>query len=424
MRRSARERGRLAGGSRLLAVVLLLAAACTRPIPHVSLPPLALGEPSFFPTLEAYSAAPILAGNRVDVLLNGEEIFPAQLDTVRRARRSITLAQYWFADGLVVRQLTDALAERCRAGVKTLVLMDAFGSLTMPAAYGTELREAGCRLVFFRPLNPLAVDRLNNRNHRRILVVDGVVGFSGGSGLSRQWMGNGLVEDHWRDTDVRIQGPAVQYLQGAFAENWLEATGEVLGGDDYFPRPIPEGGRAYVQVVRSSPAGGGVAMYTTFLLALASARESISITNPYFLPDEKMMETVLGAAARGVRVRVLVPDAIDHHLVRHASRRHFGRLLKAGVEIYEYEAALLHAKTMVIDGVWSTVGSTNLDNRSFALNDELNVVVYDRDVARRLERVFAADLAHARRIEYRRWSARGLLDRLLEWLAMPLDGTL
>lgn len=212
----------------------------------------------------------------------------------------------------------------------------------------------------------------------------------------------------------------MEYLQGAFAENWLEATGIVLGGEAYFPRPLAEAGDVYAQVVRSSPAGGSFAMYTLFLLAVASARRSVYITNPYFVPDERLTEAILGAVRRGVRVVVLVPGAIDHNLVRQASRGSFGRMLRGGVEIYEYRAGLLHAKTMVIDGVWATIGSTNLDNRSFALNDELNLVTYGRAVARRLERVFEEDLAHSRRVEYRDWRRRGVADRFLELLTVPI----
>jgi cardiolipin synthase A/B len=406
-----------------LLVVAVLVGACATVTPHLTLPPLVLGEPSFFPTLEAYSSAPIVGGNRVDILLNGEQSFPAQAQAVRAARRSITMAQYWYEDGLVARDLTNALAERCRAGVKGHILLDSFGSLGMPPAHAETLRQGGCRLVFFRPLNPLDV-RVNKRNHRRILVVDGTVGFTGGSGIDRKWMGDGKIEGHWRDTDVRVEGPAVQYLQGAFAENWLEATGEVLGGEDYFPRPIPARGKVYAQVVRSSPAQGDFGMYTTFLLAMSSARHSIYITNPYFLPDRKMLEVLEEAIGRGVRIVILVPDTSDSSLVRQASRRHFGRLLRAGIQIYEYRPGLLHAKTMIIDEVWSTVGSTNLDNRSFALNDELNLVVYDRDVARRLEDVFNQDLARSAKIEYRRWVSRGFFDRLLELLALPLQDNL
>lgn len=404
-----------------MAAVVGLAAGCVARVPpHLALPELQLGEPSFFPTLEAYTATPIVPGNRVDLLLNGEEIFPAVLDAIRSARRTITYAQYYFEDGPVAQEMVDALADRCLDGVGVNILLDGFGSLNMPPQYVERLRRAGCHVAYFRPLGPLRLLRYNHRNHRRILVVDGRIGFTGGSGVSRKWMGNGRVANHWRDTDVRLQGPIVEYLQGAFAENWLEATGIVLGGEAYFPRPLPAAGNAYAQVVRSSPAGGGFAMYTMFLLAIASARRSIYLTNPYFVPDDAMTEALLAAVRRGVRVVVLVPGAIDHNLVRQASRGNFGPLLRGGIEIYEYRAALLHSKTMVVDGVWATVGSTNLDNRSFALNDELNVIVYDAAVARQLERVFQEDLAHSVKVEYQDWRQRGFTDRLLELLAWPL----
>ena len=406
-----------------LAIVLVLTltlGACARVRPHVQLPDLQLGEPSFFPTMEAYTSSPITSRNGVELLLNGEEIFPAMIEAIRSARTSITYAQYYFADGPVAREMVEALADRCGAGVGSSILLDAFGSLDMPAEYVQQLKAAGCRVEIFRPLSPLAVDRSNKRNHRRVLVVDGRIGFTGGSGVSRKWMGNGRVEKHWRDTDVRVRGPVVEYLQGAFAENWLEATGIVLGGDAYFPRPVPPAGEMYAQVVRSSPAGGSFAMYTMFLLAIASARRSIFITNPYFVPDATMEDALAAAVRRGVRVAVLVPGVIDHNLVRQASRGRFGKMLKAGVEMYEYRAALLHAKTMVVDGVWSTIGSTNLDNRSFALNDELNLVVYDAATARRLEKVFTDDLEYSVRVDYRSWSRRGITDRFLEILATPL----
>ena len=251
--------------------------------------------------------------------------------------------------------------------------------------------------------------------------MDGVVGVTGGSGISGKWSGNGRREGHWRDTDIRLEGPVVEQLQGAFAENWLEATGVAIGGPAYFPRRrLDSKGEIDAQVVRSSPAGGSTAMYTMFLLALASARQSIHITNPYFVPDETMISTLTGAAQRGVRVVLLIPGAIDHNLVRQASRSAFGRLLKSGILIYEYRPALLHAKTMVIDGVWSTVGSTNLDHRSFALNEELNVAVYDTSIAQRLEAVFEKDLANSRQVTYREWSRRGLPSRFLELLSIPL----
>jgi cardiolipin synthase len=231
-------------------------------------------------------------------------------------------------------------------------------------------------------------------------------------------MGNGRQKGQWRETDVRLEGPAVNDLQGAFAENWLEATGEMLGGDGYFG-PQPARGSVVAQVVRSSPASGSVAMYNMYVLAISSARRSIFLTNPYFLPDDRMTRSLVDAKKRGVRVVLLLPGAIDNNIVRQASRAGFGRLLDAEIEIYEYRSGLLHAKTMVVDGRWATVGSANVDNRSFALNEELNVALYDGAMAARLEKVFADDLTHSRRLDAARWRARGPLDRMLELLAMP-----
>ena len=410
---------------RILAVIvtillLVVAAGCVRPHPHVALPNVQLGEPSFFPTLEAYAGSPIVGGNAVEVLLNGEEIFPALVDAINSAQRTITYAQYFYEDGPVARDVAEALAERCRAGVGVNVLLDGFGTLAMPAEYTDLLKRSGCHVAYFRPLGSLAFRKYANRNHRRILVVDGRIGFTGGSGVSRKWMGNGRVEGHWRDTDVRVEGPVVEYLQAAFAENWLEATGMVLGGDGYFPGPIEPRGKIYAQVARSSPAGGSYAMYTTLLLALSSARRSVYITNPYLLLDDKMRQTLIELVARGVRVVVLVPGAIDHNIVRQASRAQFGEMIRGGIEIYEYTAALLHSKTVVIDGVWATIGSTNFDNRSFAGNDELNLIVYDRSIARKLEQIFLADLDASRRVTYEAWKDRGLGSKFLEVLAFPI----
>jgi len=400
-------------------LALLLLGGCVRVPPHLLLPDLRLGEPSFFPTLEAYAAAPIVPGNRVEFLLNGEEIFPALIESIQSAHKTITYAQYFYEDGPVSRDIANALSERGLAGVGVNVLLDAFGALGIPGEYVDMMRRAGCHVEFFRPLGPLAWHRANNRNHRRILVVDGRVGWTGGSGVSRKWMGNGRVEDHWREDDVRVEGPIVEYLQRAFADNWLEATGIVLGGDAYFPR-LPVAGTVHAQIIRSSPAGGSAAMYTAFLLAMSAARRSIYITNPYLVLDDRMSEALLIAVRRGVKVVVLTPGAIDHNLVRQASRGKWGKMLKGGVQIYEYLPALLHAKMMVIDGVWATVGSTNLDNRSFALNDELNLVVYDAPTAQRLEAIIKEDLGYSRLVDYRHWRARSLIDRFMELLATPI----
>ena len=410
----------------LIGVTLLglVSAACARVQSHLELPRLAAEDPSFLPTIEAYTST-AHGGNSATLLLNGDQIFPAQLAAIRSARVTISYAQYFYEEGPIGLEIAEALAERCRAGVRGHILLDGFGALAMPAAYRETMTLAGCEVATFRPLSPLTLlgvfgfGRDNKRNHRRMLVVDGQVGFTGGSGVSPKWTGDGRTEGHWRDTDVRIEGPIVSRLQGAFVENWLEATGNVLGGDAYFP-PLPRRGSVSAQIVRSSPEGGGFSMYTMFLLAMSSARRSIYITNPYFLPDGRMTQVLTEAPRRGVRVVVLLPGAIDNNIVRQASRSQFGTLLEAGVEIYEYQAGLLHAKTMTVDGVWATIGSTNLDTRSFALNEEVNAVLYDKDVAGQLEKIFTDDLTYSRKVDYARWRGRGFFNRLLELLSLPV----
>ena len=315
------KRLRSAAGAGLLAIA---AAACGHVQPHLSLPALEIGEPSFAATITGYTEAPVVGGNRIDVLLNGDEIFPAKLKLIRAATKTINYAQYVFEEGQPADDVARALAERCRAGVQVNVLVDAVGAMAMPAGQRQLMTEAGCRVETFRPLRPFTLDSANYRNHRRILVVDGRIGITGGSGTSGKWSGNGRTDGHWRDTDVLVEGPVVAQLQGAFVENWLEATGVALGGDDYFPRPLEARGPTRAQAVRSSPAGGSVSMYTMFLLAVASAQRSIHITNPYFVPDDKMIETLVQVAHRGVRVVLILPGAIDHNLVRQASRERAG----------------------------------------------------------------------------------------------------
>jgi cardiolipin synthase len=379
---------------------------------------------AFPATVQAHTAAAVVADNRVELLLNGDEIFPAKLAAIRSARTSITYAEYFYAEGPVAGEIAEALAERCRAGVQARVLVDGVGVLSMQREHRQTIESAGCRFATFRPIGPFAFRRNNHRNHRRALVVDGRVGITGGSGVSWKWMGNGRTPEHWRDTDVRLEGPVVEQLQAAFAENWREATGEMLGGPAYLPgaRRVERG--VVAQVVRSSRGDGGEWMSNLFLLAIAGARRSIHVTNPYFVPDRPLTEAFIAAARRGVRVIVLVPGVIDHALVREAGRRNFGELLQAGIEIHEYQPALLHSKTMVVDGVWATVGSTNLDHRSFALNDELNVAVYDAGFAAALEGAFAADVAMSKRVTYEAWRSRGLMARIYELIAIPIKDLL
>jgi cardiolipin synthase A/B len=401
------------------ATLVWLAAHDPTPPPR-TLPRLAVSDTTFPATVQAYAGAGVVDGNRVDLLLNGEQIFPAKLAAVRAAQTSITWAEYFYAEGDVATALASAVAERCRAGVAVRVLLDGVGTLSMKTEDRQTLERAGCRVATFRPIGPLAVRRGNYRNHRRVLVVDGRVGITGGSGVSDKWTGDGRTRDHWRDSDVRLEGPVVEQLQAAFAENWLEATGEVLAGPAYFPAAATTAGGVRAHAVRSSSLDGGQPMENLFLLAISGAERTIHITNPYFVPDKSLTAALLTAARRGVNIFVLVPGVIDHALVREAGRANFGTLLQAGIEIYEYQPALLHAKTMVVDGVWATVGSTNLDHRSFVLNDELNVAVYDPGFAGRLDRVFADDLALGKRVTYESWRARGLRARLFEVVVIPI----
>ncbi|HEY3305866.1 MAG TPA: phospholipase D-like domain-containing protein [Candidatus Binatia bacterium] len=408
----------------VLLLSALLTVSCARVLPVYKIPEITLGEPSFFPTIEAHTDAPIVGGNRVDILLNGDGTFPVMLRDIKSAKRTITFAQYLYEDGTIAYDLARAFAERCRAGVAANILLDSHGTNT-PAEIPDMMREAGCHVEIFRRVEAPQVIflwkllRYNYRNHRRILVIDGKIGFTGGYGIKDTWLGDGRTEGHWRETNARIEGPLVKYLQAGFTDSWLEATGELLGGEGYFP-PLEPRGKMPAQIVKSSPVGGSFENYLLFLLSITSAKKSILITNPYFIPDGRMVDALLAAAARGVRVIVLVPGKIDHKITYRASRSNYGRMLLGGIQIFEYMPALMHTKTMVVDGVWSTVGSTNFDNRSFALNEELNLTVYDRGLAGRMEEIFYQDLKLSKNISYEDWKARGFNEKFFELFAYPI----
>jgi cardiolipin synthase len=385
-----------------------------------------LSDGSFFATMAAHVDAPILGGNDVDVLFNGEEIFPAMLQAIRNARKSITYVQYLYKGGAIAREFANAFAERCRAGIEVKLLIDAQGSGDMPEEIPALWKQSGCDLSWFRRLKlfqfitPWELLNYNYRNHRRVLVIDGKLGFTGGNGVSDRWTGDGRTKGHWRDTDVRVEGPVVRQLQAAFAESWRETTGDVLGGETYFPVLEPAG-KIDAQVIKSSPLNGSFDTYLFFLMSITAAKKTIYITNPYFLPDDRLTQALLAAVARGVRVVLLTPGVIDCELVHRASRSGFGPLLLGGVKIYEYQPALMHAKTMVIDGFIATVGSTNLDNRSFALNEEIDLVAYDASIGRRLEESFAEDLKHSMEITYEAWKSRPLIEKILEGFTTPIQ---
>jgi cardiolipin synthase len=407
----------------LLTLILLL--GCAGPTPITKIDPMTVGEPAFFPTIAAHTDAPILGGNKIDVLLNGEQTFPAMLKAIRGARKSITYAQYLYQDGAIAYDLAEAFAERCRAGLTVKLLLDSHGGGKVPQDIPQLLTDAGCHLEWFRRvklfqfITPWELLNYNYRNHRRILVIDGTFGFTGGHGVAEAWTGDGRTDGKWRDTDVRVEGPIVQQLQAAFVESWRDTTGHVLGGDLYFP-PLKPVGKVNAQIVKSSPLGGTYESYMLLLLSITSARKSIHLSNPYFLPDERMQEALLNAVKRGVSVVVLTPGKIDHKLVYWASRRGFEPLLLGGIQIYEYQVALMHAKTMVVDGIWAHVGTTNLDNRSFALNEEINLIAYDRAVAGELEKAFADDLKHSKQLTYEAWKARPWREKFLELFTIPL----
>ena len=384
-----------------------------------------VGEAKFFRTIEAHTDAPVASGNRIDVLLNGDETFPVMLGEIRKAQSSITFAQYLYEDGSIARELAQAFAERCRAGVKTTILLDSHGSGKVPSEIIATMKDAGCTVEYFRRVEadgiifPWKLLRYNYRSHRRVLVIDGRVGFTGGYGISEAWTGNGRTAEHWRDTNARIEGPVVKFLQTAFAESWLEATGIAIGGDDYFPHLEPKGNLS-AQIVKSSPTGGSFQNYMLFLLSINSAKTSVLITNPYFIPDEVMTNALLKAVERGVRVMVLVPGKSDSRFTYTASRSQYGKLLLGGVKIFEYQASLMHAKTIVADGVWATIGSTNFDNRSFALNQEINLTVYDKGIAQKLEKIFSDDLTYSKEITYEAWQSRGIFERLFDFFSFPI----
>jgi len=408
---------------------MFLLCGCADVLAVRDIPPITVGHPSFFPTMEAHTNATIMAGNRIDILLNGDQTYPAILREIRRAKSTITFAEFIYGDGALAHEVAEAFAERCRAGVAAHILLDQFGSSKVPSDIVDTMKEAGCHVEYFRRVKaegiifPWKLLNFNYRSHRRILVIDGRVGFTGGFGINEAWTGNGRTPEHWRDTNARIEGPVVKYLQAGFAENWLETTGVAIGGEPYFPRLEPRGD-VPAQIVKSSPTGGSFQNYMLFLLSISSAKKSILITNPYFIPDKVMTEALVKAAARGVRVAVLTPAKIDSQLTYTVSRSHYGPLLLGGVQIFEYQVCLLHAKTMVVDGVWGTIGSTNFDNRSFALNQELNLTFYDRTVATRLEEIFHEDLKYAKQISYKEWKSRGLYERFVDLIAFPVKDQL
>jgi cardiolipin synthase A/B len=362
----------------------------------------------------------IAEGNNFQVLLNGDEIFPPMLQAIRAARASINFETYIYWSGEIGKQFADALSERARAGVKVNVMLDWLGSVKMEQAYLDEMQRAGVQIRRYHEPKWYDLDKINNRTHRKILVVDGRVGFTGGVGIADEWTGHAQDPYHWRDTHFRVEGPVVAEMQAVFGDNWSKATGDVLHGEIYFPA-IANAGTGLAQVFSSSPSGGSQSMQLMYLLAITAAEQSIDLEMSYFVPDELSRETILDAVKRGVRVRIILPGKyIDTETVRHASRAVWGDLLAAGVEIYEFDPTMFHCKVMVVDSYLSSVGSTNFDERSFRLNDEESLNIYDEAFAKRQLQIFEQDRAHAKRISYEEWLERPLGERMLDYAARLL----
>jgi cardiolipin synthase len=382
-------------------------------------------DPQFRRSLGVLLGPPLVEGNKVDVLLNGDQIFPSMLQAIRAAEKTIDFETYIYWSGSIGKEFTDALAERARAGVKVNVLLDWIGSMKIDDASMDAMRQAGVQLHRYHKPVWWKLARLNNRTHRKLLVVDGRIGFTGGVGIADKWRGNAQDPDHWRDTHYRIEGPVVGQIQAVFNDNWTKATGVVLDGDDYFPAipTVPAVDSMPAQMFSSSPTGGSESMHLMYLMAITAARHTINLSNSYFVPDELAVKALVAAAKRGVKVRIITPGAnIDSDIVRAASHERWGELLAAGVKIAEFQPTMFHVKGLVVDSLLVSVGSTNFDNRSFILNDEANLNVLDAAFAKKHEAVFEDDWRHARQMTLRQWEDRPWTDKLAGKLA-DLVGT-
>lgn len=409
MRRAVKLRLLIAGVvvATLAATVLYLNLSSGDPgIGHPVEPLYGVGEPQFLRVMGHLLGPPLVAGNRIVNLENGDEIFPAMLDAIAGAERSITFETFVYWSGEIAERFTAALAERARAGVRVHVLLDWYGSEKLEGTLLDAMRDAGVEVERYNKPGIFDLNELNNRTHRKLLVVDGRVGFTGGVGIADLWLGDAQDPEHWRDSHFRVEGPVVAQMQAAFLDNWMQSRSAVLHGEDYFP-PLTEVGDVPAQMFASSPRGGADSARLMVLLSLAAARESILIGNAYFVPDDVMVASLVDAVERGVEVRILVPgEHIDTDVTRGASVARWGELLEAGVEIYEYAPTMYHTKLMIVDDAWVSVGSANFDNRSFRLNDEANLNCLDRDLAARLSRVFAADIARSHRMTHDEWVDR------------------
>lgn len=381
-------------------------------------------DPQFKREMSALLGPAIVGGNSIQPLQNGDEIFPAMLSAIRGAKHSIDFETYIYWSGSAGTEFAGALTERALAGVKVHVMLDWLGSVKMDESLLHLMQAGGVEVERYHAVRWYALGKLNNRTHRKVLIVDGLVGFTGGVGIADQWGGHAQDPDHWRDCYFRVEGPVVGQIQAAFMDNWIKTTGRVLHGDDYFPSLEPKGSMA-MQMFMSSPSGGSASMRLMYLTAITAAETSIDIEAAYFVPDPLMTGELIKARRRGVRIRILVPDKhIDSETVRIASKRAWGPLLESGVEIHEYDPTMLHCKMLIFDGTMVSVGSTNFDMRSFELNDEASLNVYDDAFAADMTHVFEQDLAAANSYSYEQWQRRPWTQKLAERILIPIRSQL
>jgi cardiolipin synthase A/B len=382
-----------------------------------------IDSPAFLNELEALVNSKITRNNHIEVIENGDHFYEAELEAMRQARHSINIEAYIFHKGKLTDEVLQIVTERARAGVSVNLVLDAAGNLSARKRYFKPLKEAGGKVDWYHRLRLHNWFIANNRTHREITLIDGSTAFVGGAGYADWWRYGTKSEPRWRDTMVRIQGDAVRAIQGTFLENYLEASGRIIDGADYFPQSSTHPGTTTALVVTSTPSSGGsTRARVLFQVLIAAARKSIYITTPYFLPDRSMMDELVQAEQRGVRVNVIVPGKHDDHaLTRSSGRSAYGELLKAGANVYEYEPSMIHAKIAIFDGTWSVVGSTNLDNRSFGINDEINVAVLDQDIASRLIRDFEQDASQSKKVTPEDWKGRSLSERMMEMVGWVFE---
>lgn len=383
-----------------------------------------LHDPNFARELGVLLGPPVLAGNRYAALRNGDEIFPQMLAAIRGAKRTINFESYIYWSGDIGREFAEALAERARGGVQVNVLLDWVGSQKIEEGVIERMSVAGVDVRRYHPVHWYTLNKLNNRTHRKLLVIDGRLGFTGGVGIADEWSGRAQDPDHWRDMHYRVEGPVVGQMQSVFLDNWIKVAGDVPHGDGYFPE-LPPAGDGLAQVFSSSPSGGSESMQLMYLLAITAAAKTIDLSAAYFVPDELSTKALVDALKRGVKIRIVLPGHhIDSDTTRAASRARWGEVLAAGALIAEYQPTMYHCKVMIVDGLLVSVGSTNFDNRSFHLNDEATLNILDAEFAAAQTRTFEEDLAKSTPVSHAQWLNRPWTEKFKDRLASLIGSQL